>query len=541
MLKIPAATVTVDNKAGRFTKSSSEDYIPIWSKFRIRADVRGFYDIPFWGRYVRYEGAMLPRRHDLSLILKGHAVKLLHDAITYDYKDDYDGGDPWTMKTVIQDFLANPDTGYDTGISLITDSGDITTEPPIDNFDKEKLLNALRKIGEKINYDGYLLGEYDLYFKEVGTEPVTPTTDLAHPFLEVRPVYDTEEIENLVLPWGDVEAGVPPDMDRWTEDYDRWAGLWTADSGCTVVDDDAQKYQGNRSIKITSDAAVTIVGATLDITKDPDCPNGIDCSGDRFVNIKFVVRHNYTSLPILGPTIDLIDDAGTPATIRFGEGTGFWFHPGIKANKWSSRYKEVGPSTEIVDTYLDSNLKLKWWYASGSSFTWVVKKIRIWAHLSQAEAKSMWVDAIFFEGGLPIDPIRCAGFYPSPGVPIYDSGSISSYGRRLLHHQDHSVRSFEQAYDSGYRACLANKEPIQKIVVKKGAAPYARPNQYVNSLSVPEYEITGQWRVLELAHDWMSKGNNLRTTWTLVPKTQRLGTEAVRRDSVAGLLGRAVS
>ena len=534
VLKVPAARVTLKNAAGRFTDGGADD-IPKYAKFRIRADVRGVWDTPFAGRYVRYEGNMSGKKETVTLVLKGHGQKLLHDAITYPYRDDYDAGDPWTMKTMIENFLASPDSGYDTGITLSTDVGDIATEPPIDNFDKEKLLDAIRKVAEEINYDGYMDGETSLVFKGVGTVPIVPTTHLIHPFVFAKPIWDCEEVVNYVLPWGDIESGVPPDMDRWTEDHDRWTDLWVADSNSTVTDDSGTKVYGAKSIKVTNTSGNNI-GATLDITKDPKWPSGVDCSGGRFVRIRMLLRHDFTTKQLLDPTIDLIDS--NDKTIRFGKGDGYlWFHRGLTHSKWCNRAKSIGPGESVEATYLLHNNRLNWWYGTGdSAFSWIIKKVRVWAGHLVAELKSMWVDALFFEGGLAIDPIRNSSFYPSPGVPIYDSGSIASYGRRLLHHQDHEVRSFEQAYHSGLRAVYANRYPIEKMVVKKGAAPYARPHQYVSSLVIPEYNIDAQWRILELAHDWQSRGNLLRTTFTMVPQTLKIGTEAARQDSIAGLL-----
>jgi len=531
ILNVPMAEILLNNKAGYWTVGANK--IPDCAPIRITADVRGAVDTIFQGYYLRHEGHFTRRKHDVTIKCKSYAAKLLWDTITYPYyQDDLNRG-VWTMKDVIEDLLGAPDSGHDTGVTLVTDSGDILTERPVDNFERKPLLDALRSIAEELNYDGYI---YDappnlkLNFKEVGTVQANPSITLAHPFLSVKPIYDTEEIRNFILPWGDIETGYPPSLDRWTEIHNRWANLWTADANCVVSTSAAAKV-GVGSIKVTNEEGSN-VGVTLDISQDPLYPY-IDCSTGRFSQLPLWLYSSHVNqTTLLKPTTDLTDDLG--AMIRRGPGLLEHSYPGIPKESWKEWWQAIGPEQTIRDTAIGGFWNKDWFYVTGSSFSWKVKKIRIWMKVWTAEAGFIHLDGLHFRGGVTINPLTNTSYYPV--CPVKDETSIGLHQRRVRHIEDREITTFAQATLAAQRELAALTDPMRKIKVKKGAKPWAKPHQYL-VLTLPEYDITSEyWRILELQHDWQAKGNILRTTFSLVPYTAKVSTTAIQLDEIGGLV-----
>jgi len=434
------------------------------------------------------------------------------------------------MKDVVEDFLGIPDSSYDTGITLVTDTGSILTETPVDDFDRQTLLDALRSIAEEINYDGYI---YDappnlkLNFKEVGTIQTNPSITLAHPFIFIKPIRDTEEIRNFILPWGDFEIGYPPSLDRWTEIHDRWADLWTPDTGCTVITSSACMI-GAGSIKV-SNTVDNNVGATLDISKDPDY-SYIDCSDGRFKQIPMWLYNAFNKEIV--PTIDLTDDLGN--VIRRGPGLLEFNYPSIPKEEWPKWSKAIGPNLTIRNTPFSGFWNKDWFYVTGSSFTWKVTKVKIWMGATNTEAAYILIDGLHFAGGMRINPLLNADNYPT--CPVKDDTSIGLHQRRVKHIEDREIRTFAQATLDAQRDLATLKNPIRKVKAKKGAKTWAKPHQYL-TLNLPEYEITSEyWRILELIHEWKAKGNILRTTFSLIPQTVKVNTTAIQLDEIGGFI-----
>lgn len=529
MLKIPTAEIALNNKDGRFTSGSTK--VPDYSKIRIKADVRGTVDDLFLGHYLRYEGDFTRRKHDVTLKCKGHALKLLFDTITYPYHSDDESRGVWTLKDVIEDLLALPDSSYDTGITLVTDSGAILTKKPIDDYDRETLLDTLRKIGEQLSYDGYMSDETHLVFKAIGTIACSPTITLSHPFVFIRPVRDIEEVRNFILPWGDVEIGAPPGGDRWTEVYNRWTGLWTGGAGCSVGNEETYVQRGSRSIYILN-STNNYPDGTLDVTKDPDY-DYIDCSNGRFLQL-YMWLMNLITGDILWPTIDLTDDGGN--VIRHGRGLFAYGEewPILPEDVWKEWVLPVGPGQTIRPTAMGGWWHKDWFYYSGSSFSWKITKMRIFSKVWEGGVGKLLVDGAYFRGGRKIDPL----LYPSdyPECPVKDDTSITAFGRRVKHVEDREFKTFAQATEGAKRALATLKNPIKKLKVKKGAKTWARPHQTL-TLNLPEYDINSEtWRVLELEHEWQSRGNILRTVFSLVPQYEKISTTAIQIDELGGIL-----
>lgn len=529
LLNVPTADITVHNKDGLFTSGTTK--IPGVAPIRISADVRGAVDEIFRGYYVRYDGDKTRRKHDLKLHCVGYGVKLLWDTITYPYHQDNENRGVWTMKDVIEDFLGAPDSGVGTGITLVTDGGAILTEEPTDDFERETLLDALRKIGERLNYDGYMTDappNLELVFKEVGTVQTNPPITLQDPFVHIRPIQDWEEIRNHILPWGDIEIGHPPGQDRWTEDHDRWAGLWVGDANNTVSTS-AAAMVGVGSIKVEN-LAGSNMGATLDISVDPDY-SYINCSTGRFNQLALWIYSGFLN-NFLQITTDLTDTLGN--VIRRGPGLLEFKYPALKKEAWQKWWQDIGPTLDIESSGYDGWVKKHWWYMTGSDFNWKVQKVRLWAKVGVPETGFLHLDGLHFRGGARIDPLVNTGYYPT--CPVKSDMSIGLYKRRVKHVENREIRTFVQATLMGQRELATLKDPIRKIKVKKGAKTWARPHETI-LLNLPDYEINSEeWRILELRHEWKAKGNHLRTEFTLVPQSVRMSTAAIQMDEPGGVL-----
>jgi len=526
VLRIPSFDLRLKNKAGRFTSGSTK--IAGVAPIRVTADVRGVVDTIFAGFYLGYTGDYTTS-HWLDVHAKGYAVKLLWDTITKAYREEWENGVAWTTKTVIDNFLLTPDSGVDTGIVLSTDSGIITTQEPIEDLTKEPLLDALRKICEKINYDGYMASETSLVLKSVGSVAANPAITLAHPFIYVKPRRDWEEIKNFLLPWGDVEAGIPPTMDRWTQDWQRWTGLWVPDFGCTMVNSSEQALKGV-SLKLTNSAGIK-ASADLDITKDP-VYSLINASTGRFAQFSVGLYPTGFGGDDIYPTVYLQDDA-TPINnmIAYGSHDTSLGYKLLTAG-WTIIKALVGPSTVIKSTTAEGCEANTWWYYAGTTFNWRIKRARIRVGNS-TQVGSCYVDLLYFIGGKKIDPLANAAMYPT--CPVKDDSSIASYKRRVAHPQNSALKSFEQATLSAQRDLAVLKDPIQKVEVKKGAKTWAKPHETL-TLTIPEYEISGTWRILEQIFEWSAGSNNLRSTFILVPQTTYVSSQAIQADQISGIL-----
>src|SRR4030043_40463 len=155
ILKTMEATVFLNNKDGRFTLGGDLE-IQKYGYLKLKADVRGVVDNLFFGTVETRNSRSIKKQEELTITCLGHLQRLLQDLTTKQYlMENEEKTQSWTMKTMIEHMIEHPDSGYDTGVRLTTDSGDITTVAAKHNFDREWLLDAVNKCCENIGYTGF--------------------------------------------------------------------------------------------------------------------------------------------------------------------------------------------------------------------------------------------------------------------------------------------------------------------------------------------------------------------------------------------------
>ena len=301
-LKTPEATLILKNTSGRYTGNGSLT-LALNKIVRIRADVRGTIDTLFYGRIANPDTKNEKQKSEfLTVTCRGMTQKLLNDSITHNYLDEqtattYDR----TMKQVIEDLLVNTDTGEASGITLVTDSGDITTVKAKHNFDRETLLDAIKKITEYIGYTGYeeIVGSaINLNLYPYGWQATNPAItieqeidNLGNQVIERRFSKSVDEIYNHIYVWGGTPINYP-DSDRFTENgYAK--GWWTAGAGCTVSDDTTNKYVNLNSIKIVASATFT-AEATLNLIPTFGA-SGLDIRTRKLTQLNFWLQQTRSS------------------------------------------------------------------------------------------------------------------------------------------------------------------------------------------------------------------------------------------------------
>jgi len=594
VLKIPRAEITLQNLNGKFT--SGTDRIPLHCEVRIHGKVREVEDVIFEGYYEELNAGMSRRREELILNCRGYAQVLLWDTITYQYglNNEHVPG-KWNLKDVIENFLANPDSGYNTGVILQTDTGDILLDAGNEcNFDKIPLLDALRKIGERINYDGYTYvsdGILYLVFKLVGSEMASPAVTLTHPFVDVNYEVNLDEVYNYILPFGGISTGVPSYGDEWTENaVDKYKDIQETGENVGTGDGLTKVYYLKYRPVLAGSETIYLDGVatsayTMDyiygkITFDTAPGTGVVITADYKRSVWYgentstaVTDDTYEKQVnglsvklkgpaggtifggldiknILGKNIDLSERfrnlvfwikcsywLGMDFDVRLEDSGGnriYWGGLAVHApTTWQKYEIPVGVDVEITDSALRASTHNVWCYVSpATSFDWVNVQTVLWrAGVPLGAEQAIWIDGFAFKGSRSVDPL----IYPTWNPPVKDDTSISSYGRRVLPIEDQTLDSFEKAQDWGRRVLAIRKEPFKQVVCIKGAKIWVRPHQVV-TLDIPEYEINNEsWRVLEMETSFKQR-RLLRTKFKLVPSTWKVSSISYREDELAGML-----
>jgi len=523
ILKVPYARIILANKDGKYTDGGADSLV-YWRPFRIRADVReGVFDTIFYGRLYGTEGDIKGKKTpELTLTCRCLGRKLLEDTITRPYHDIYP---VLTMKECIEDFLLNPDSSVDTGITLETDSGVITTTYTLHNPEKDTLQDILRDICEKIDYDGYVYvndsGNIKLWLKKIGTVACDPSMTLQHPYIDVKAIFDIDEIKNHIFVWGDIDAGVPPDMDQWTE-KDITTNWTSPYSGCTISEDTTDYQFGKKSMKASRGDAAENIGGLLTI---PDPQSPVDCTIPECSLLSMLTKH--VQCRPFTPIITLTDDdTPTPNKIEYKSSMQ------ALSNVWVALQIPIGTDREIVgdQVYQRGSGAPNTWYlvqGSASAFSWKITEIEAWTTTSDPTGGSIKVDKLYFVMPKPIDPLK----YSS----LQRVSASFPYGRRVHHHEDKEIRSFSQGQEIGDYILNVNKNMIKKVTVTCKGKTWARVSQHL-TFNLPEYGINNElWRITELRYEWQ-RPKHLRTTFTLVPKDQFVGSQAYLADTLEGML-----
>jgi hypothetical protein len=513
-LKTPEATLILKNTSGRYTGNGSLT-LALNKILRIRADVRGTIDTLFYGRIANPDTKNEKQKSEfLTVTCRGMTQKLLNDSITHNYLEEQNTGKVTrTIKQVIEDLLVNTDTGEASGITLVTDTGLIITEIARHNFERETLLDAIKKITEYIGYTGYeeVVGSaINLNLYPYGWQATNPAItieqeidNLGNQVIERRFSKSVDEIYNHICVYGGSPINYP-DSDRFTENgvFKEW---WTAGTGSTVTDDATYKKVNSKSIAIL---APTVGEPVATLTLIPTFgANGLDLKARKITHLNFWIRQlagYYYTVTLIDTSLREISYCPRkPQSANSGD--------------WLSEQIQVAHVASTADAeYQNQGIDTWFWYGK-----WVGNTAFDWSHLakikftgSAAGGATLYIDGLCFTGFIEADPRK------DPSLAAQDATSISLYGRRLMHYEDPALKDYEAIRPMADQIIKSTKDPLVKIIVTVGAKTWVKPNQYL-TVNMPVYGISSQsYRIVELEYDWTTKTKLLRSALSLTPRTQ---------------------
>lgn len=529
-----SASIKLNNKNGKYTSGASK--IPVYSKVRILGNVRDVTDTIFEGRFQRslFDFKNV-KENILTLGCTGHEKILEWYTMTFDFTDF----PVLTYKDVIETCLSHPDgkeeTGEGTGITLETDSGAILDTHKIGDIKQESLSSIIREICERINYSGYMQNETNLTLKAVGTEPSNPLVTLESPFVYVRSLFDIEQLKNYAMPYDTAESCIPTD-DRLTEKTitlypDSWNP--TDATQCSVEDSQTEKCEKQWSIKINRIKEGRFqIDAKLDLSKIYeigyiDLTEKLLSEGQpyRFIRMSVSVKPEYNICIFY----ELVDTEDNRICNRPNSGLYLAFQHIYTYEKFSEIFSGINPTEPIRDTQWDAQCYGGWWYVTkNTTFNWKIKEFRVFT-IPTLSGNWLYVDALKFLGGKPINSRIYTDLIKK------DQDSIDDYGHRTLPLSDSTLNSFDNAKALAEYNLNVMKTPIQKVEVKKGAKIWVKPSQTV-TLTVPEAEIAGTWRTVEIQTEWRNK--ILRTTFKVVPQFEPVTRRTFGMDELTWLISR---
>jgi hypothetical protein len=574
VLKVPTANIFLHNFGGRFTDVTNDLYLKNYGIIRIRANIRdSICDTLFYGRIYSkrdplsgsyfiggfgsgfgagFQVGTGGSRSTVEVFCKDiGAQKLLDQTKTYSEGQGY-ASQKIKCKDAIEHFLANPDSGIDTNITLETDNGLITTTDFPRDPNKDTLLDLLRQVADAIGYDGYCYvngsNQLKLYFKEAGNEETNPVITLQRPFKTIEPNYDLDEIANIVFVWGNTDVGVPPDV--WTQNgIAKYPSAWTSPSNATLSDvdpPDDQNWSTDNCVKMLRTTSIGELSATLDLNqagyKNVLGNTYIDCTWfraepqlKRFTNYKVKYRGRYTAGGTTNNflTPSLFDTEGNE--IYYGGAYGAAAAP--SSEMWTHVDTPVGQDQTIYP-YADA-ANPAWHYQTGvSSFNWKVAKLKWRAGYinSNVDADSyFYIDYTEFTGQYKIDPI----LYPELNPKIEDLTGGTIPEPKVYHHEDEKITNFEIAQTIGQYVLAIKKNLTRKVTVTKSAYTWMKPHQFLR-LYHPEHNIAynEKYRILEIQQDWTTEKKVLRTTFDLIKRSDVLDSTAIKMTDIAGLLAK---
>jgi len=505
---------------------------------KITADVGQGQHLIFYGRLVKCVARTIGGKSDTYEIeATAHDMleRLVNDTITWEYYKEQKAVYPiikWSYKSVIEDFLSNPDSSFDTGFTL--DCGDQTTSPemydPVDgacNFERQSLLEALRTILENIGYDGYLdIQENPVIFvRKIGSIAANPAITLNPPYVFCELENSLDNVINVVHCKGGIDIGVPYDEDRFTErTIERYPNSWVIDNTETESLEDASNEdinetyrKGSYCIKATGQGTFSTLAFHLNIEEVLGAGNYLDMQ-NRIASLGFVVLANNNERT----RIKLEDADGNKIahfvynhfpslTIKQNETAYFSLPTPAGQQGLHIVDPEAEPSADITDN---------WWFKQGNAFDWSkVSKIYFLFEMysGTGNPNTVYIDALLGEGGYEIDPFK----HPDLNPAVYDQDSVDMYGVRLMWINDSSICSFEQASAEKNRIINNLKDPIPTLKIQTNTAfTWLRPNQCI-TVNVSQFGISNEtWRPAKVIHVY--RNGRLRTNLELVKQTDMI-------------------
>jgi hypothetical protein len=529
ILKTSECTLNLKNTSGRYTGNGALTLAP-HKLLRIRADVRGTIDTLFYGRVAPLDSKNEKQKNEyLTVTSRGMTQKLLNDSITREYlREQNESLYDKTMEQVINDFLAHPDTGEASGIGLSVSSGEMTTVKAKHNFDRESLLDAIKKICEYVGYTGYedvvgsavilYLHSYGLYAANPAITIGQELDNLGNQVIKRSFSKSTDEICNHICVQGGSSVNYP-DSDRFTENGVA-KGWWTAGAGSTVSDDATHKQVNLNSIKMVITPLLDpTVGVTLNLIPTFGA-EGLDLKTRKITHLNFWTHQTAG----YGYTIKLIDTSNRGISFQPNKGS---------MDVWRLEQVQMAHISTNAD-YQNENIGTSFWYGKwwgNAVFDWQhLAKIKFLLGFNGIDPITVYIDGLYFTGNIVADPIK------DPTLAATDATSISLYGRRIMHYEDPALKDYAAIRPMADRILASTKDPMTKLVVTVGAKTWVRPNQYL-TVNMPIYGISNQeYRVVELEYEWSTKTKLLRSTLSLTPRYQPVTSRDWYASQLDGIL-----
>ena len=526
IFKTPECTLQLKNTDGKYTGNGTLT-LALWKRLRIRADVRETIDTLFDGKIWNLQSKIDDKKREiLTVTARGQSQKMLMDTITKKYLDEQNEGvADRTMKQVIDHFLANPDSGENTGLTLVTDSGAITTTKAKHNFDRAALLDAIKQICEYIGYGGYEEGT-NICLYPYGWQAATPaitvseeTDNNGNQVLEREYNLSRDELYNHICVWAPPQIAYP-DRDRFTEGAVA-KGFWTTDAN-HITDDTEIVKVNQKSVKFWMDGFQGgKPSATLDMSSI--FPSGLDPKDKNLQTIVFWWWIDVQGINYGCPAIYLEDINGKKIYYVVGG-----YANGHPTNQWRQYKISLGNPT-IDGNYerpmIHDSATNNMWQKIDDDFNWKIKKIRFYT-----ETITVRIDGLHFEGSVPINPIT------DPTLAATDPSSIENYGRSILHYDEPAIQDYASIYELAAKILETTKNPVKKLKVKVGAKTWIKPNQYA-TINMPCYGISNeQWRFVEMEYNWKTSTKLLRSTMWLTPRTQPVTSREWYAAQLEGIL-----
>jgi hypothetical protein len=531
ILKTSECTLNLKNTSGRYTGNGALT-LGLNKLLRVRADVRGTIDTLFYGRIADLDTKNEKQKNEyLTITCRGMAQKLLNDSITREYlREQNESLYDKTMEQVINDFLAHPDTGEASGIGLSVSSGEITTVKAKHNFDRESLLDAIKKICEYVGYTGYedvvgsaiilYLHSYGLYAANPAITIGQEADNLGNQVIKRSRSISIDEISNHICVHGGASLYYP-DSDRFTENGVA-KGWWIAGAGCTVSDDATAKHLNLNSVKILAQPNVQIQ-ATLNLIPTFGA-SGLNTKIKRLTHLQFWLYRVGSGYEIM-----LTDTSNRHITYQTNA---FELVSNPPASNWRSEQVQIGQL--LNNEYQNLRIDTAFWYGK-----WYGDTAFDWQHLANIAYRGGTrdigtltenIDGLCFTGDIQADPIK------DPTLAATDATSINLYGRRIMHYEDPALKDYAAIRPMADKVLASTKDPMTKLVVTVGAKTWVRPNQYL-AVNMPIYGISSQpYRIVELEYEWSTKTKLLRSTLSLTPRLQPVTSRDWYASQLDGIL-----
>jgi len=519
--------------------------------FRINVDIRGVQDQIFYGRIFEIEQIAIPgttRRRAIITALGLEGAVLNRRFITKNYQDEQDALYPntrWTFEGMIVNFLETPDSGYAVWdlpagefptYRLDTDSGVITNAIyGNNNFKHESLLDAIRRIGEFLGYDGYVYidpttDKARVKFVALGTLAASPVVTFEEPFLAFRKRGHIRDVRNYILVKGGADVGVPFDEDRFTEyAVSKWNATypaWSAIDPNTSLSDSTSKQKKN--------AYSVLLSKTTEGSEYLSARLNLANAG--FSNLDFEVRVRGTAFYVYpepispypgtgcGIKLSLVDNLDNKISVVHNQICEWdrWNLIKIPTAKRiiskdeavvGSYYYDVGSSFDLtnvtdVEFYFfqySKTVSPPPKVDSGDEY----ERFPLWLSIFTG---SVYIDSLLFYGGKEIIP-------DSLNPPVQDATSQSNYGVSTHWLFDQDINSFEMAQYEGQRILNVLKDPVEIVNLTMRSVTWTRPTQTV-TLNIPRFGITNEtWRIMNVNYRY-SPATRIVCGFDLVKQTQ---------------------